>query len=137
MSDDVAARLAYARARLDEVEKLARATPHGPWTWTAGQRGYPQRITNGAAVVVVEVFEGPDSPAAIAPFIVHRDPRATLAEVEADRALLRAWESWTVTPVHELRLAFIAGIATAATGSLESWIRRYSWRDDFPEEWKT
>ena len=36
---------------------LTDAAP-GPWEWMGG---YPQRITNGGAILVAEVFNDPDS----------------------------------------------------------------------------
>lgn len=46
------------------LREHAEAAPHGPWSW---EGGYPQRITNEAAVLVADVFENPDMRSTIAP----------------------------------------------------------------------
>lgn len=50
--------------RAAQVARTAADTaPRGPWTIAArGPRGYPQSITNQAAVLVAETFDAPDSP---------------------------------------------------------------------------
>jgi len=41
------------------LRKLAQDAPDTPWDWHGG---YPQRVTNGAATLVAEVFDSPDAP---------------------------------------------------------------------------
>lgn len=48
--------------------------PYGPWHVELGQRGYPQRISNPAAVVVAETFTGPEARPAEAEHIALFDP---------------------------------------------------------------
>lgn len=54
----------------------SEAAPHGPWSW---EGGYPQRITNEAAVLVADVFENPDMRSTIASYIAMVDPTVGLA----------------------------------------------------------
>lgn len=68
------------------ARELQAGNAHGPWEW---QGGYPQRITNPAAVVIADCFENPDMPAQTAPFIAAADPASVLALVEATRAAER------------------------------------------------
>ena len=78
----------FTLARITEEEADALAAPEGPWEWEAvGASGYPQRVTNAAAVLVAECFENPDLPAACAAHIARNDPPAVLARCAALRAI--------------------------------------------------
>lgn len=72
-------RLAGIRARLE-------AAPRGPWVIERlGELGYPQGITNGAALVIATCFEEPTYPLTVAPFIAESrtDVEVLLDIVEA------------------------------------------------------
>jgi hypothetical protein len=58
----------------------AEAAPHGPWNVQYfGDRGYPQRVSNEAAVLVANTYDGPPSPAGSAEFIALLHPPVALA----------------------------------------------------------
>lgn len=54
---------------VDAVQQRADAATPGPWTVELLTRPYPQRITNGQAVIVAQTYTSPEFPAADAEFI--------------------------------------------------------------------
>ena len=75
------------------AEAVQGGNAHGPWGW---QGGYPQRITNGAATLIAEVFDSPDAPPTLVEFIAACDPATILwllAELAAAREALADTET--------------------------------------------
>lgn len=92
-----AALLAFLHARLDEVERVARAAATGPWSVSARGRWQPSDEEAGAtvddahgnAVIPPDVDYGPVVNRADAEHIALHDPARELREVEAKRLRLR------------------------------------------------
>lgn len=63
-------------ARVAEIQQAAQTVPHGPWVVEKLDKGYPQRITNAAAVIVAECYEEPSIPPVTARFIAEWGPTA-------------------------------------------------------------
>jgi hypothetical protein len=79
--------IAFLAARYDEAEALAQGVAHGPWHW---EGGYPQRISNPAAILVAECYTSPDAPAQEAEYIAAVNPKHRLADIALKRAILAA-----------------------------------------------
>jgi len=76
------------RQHLRELRSTAALATPGPWTVTAGSKGYPQRVmTEGSAKLVAEVYEGwapttADFIAAVTPDLVIALIDAALQRIE-------------------------------------------------------
>lgn len=77
--------ITFLLARLTDDELAARDAAHGPWHV---EGGYPQRISNAAAVLVAECYTTPEAPPWEAEHITRHDPARVLREVEAKRAIM-------------------------------------------------
>lgn len=78
---------------LDAIRERADAATKGPWhVEYCGERGYPQRVCNDAAVTVADTHWGGGGLAPDAEFIAHarEDVPALLAEIQQLRAELEA-----------------------------------------------
>lgn len=63
-----------------KLREHAEAAPSGPWNVQYfGDRGYPQRVSNEAAVLVANTYDGPPSPAGSAEYIALMHPPVALA----------------------------------------------------------
>jgi hypothetical protein len=73
---------------LDAEQARLSALPHGPWTITTPDRGYPQTITNPQAMLLAQTFIDPAVSADVALHIVAHSPDRELARVEAFRHMV-------------------------------------------------
>lgn len=76
-------------ARCDELERLARDQPHGPWSVLDSSSRERQRVTNGAALVIAECYDSGPAPT-IADHIAAWDRDSVLALVSGAREMV-AW----------------------------------------------
>jgi hypothetical protein len=81
--------LSWLHCQILARKGAAEALPHGPWHI---EGAYPQRISNGEAIVIAEAFEGPQFPPNIAQHIVAHDPRDTIARCEAELRIIALYE---------------------------------------------
>ena len=126
----------FLRARLDEVERNARAATPGPWEQV------PERVGWLSSAEYWHVVDCSGTPAARenAEHIARHDPARALAEVDAKRKLVAAYESAVTaygaaevgTAVHDL----MTGSVNSLRYALQLHALPYADHPGFKEEWR-
>lgn len=123
----------FIRARLDEDEAAAKGVAHGPWYW---EGGYPQRISNPAAILVAECYTSPDAPAQEAEHIARHDPARVLRDIAAKRAIVEMYADKADYDTPDPELEYAVGRAVGLGEAVRHLAAVWSGHPDYEEAWK-
>lgn len=85
--------MSWLRAQIEADLMRALGLPRGPWhAELLGDKGYPQRVSNGRAVLIAETFSNAPQGSTPADHIAAHDSQTTIARCEAELAELALHE---------------------------------------------
>lgn len=129
--------IAFLRARLDDDERIARAATDGPWTIRSLGRHDLSTVVKG--VELLAQIDGSRAASNSVHMAVH-DPARVLAEVDAKRRILDAYEevaakfteSWSAVVAYDR----LAGAMNSLRRTIELLALPYADHPDYQDAWR-